>query len=322
MIDKLDLRAPSSAALRPLVRKYVRVVNYDEYSARLRPNAYYSNRCDLRPLGIDAMLFLNAKFQSEHNHKLELLDTGKKPYSELVGIAEAVFDLNPDSLGIMRIDLTADVLDTPVSWFKQRTRIKYKRRNDEYGKLVYGQFGKAQVETLRAGKGDSLFRIYNKIEELKVQFRRMCRKENKDADPIDFEKEFGYSPDAIVTRFERQCRGRSIPKTLDTFARLPKAADYNPFEAVEIVHSGNAVLPSIDQCDSPSEYFTGLGLQTKCKEMGMQQFRAWLNKATKGNAARIMQQNGRFFPEGKAPGPTSTDLYELYRESIKRQLSA
>jgi hypothetical protein len=322
MIDKLDLRAPSFATLRPLVRQYVRVVNHDEYSVRLRPNAYYSNRCDLRPLGIDAMLFLNAKFQSEHNHKLELLDTGKKTYSEFVEIAEAVFDLDPDSLGTMRIDLTADVADVSVSWCKQHTRIRFKRSNDEHGKLEYGQFGKAQVETLRAGKGDSLFRIYNKTEELKMQFRRMCRKQNRDAEPLDFEKEFGYSPDATITRFERQCRGRSIPGVLDTFARLPNAADYNPFDVVEFVQSGNAGLPSIDQCDSPSEYFTGLGLQAKCKEMGMQQFRPWLNKATKGNAARTMQRYGKFFPDGKAPGLTSADLYELYRESIKRQLSA
>jgi len=51
--------------------------------------------------------------------------------------------------------------------------------------MEYGQFGRAQVETLRAGRGESLFRIYNKVEESKMQFRRMCRQASKDSEPLD-----------------------------------------------------------------------------------------------------------------------------------------
>jgi hypothetical protein len=171
MIDKLDLRAPASAALRPDISRYIRVLNRDQYSHRVRPNAYYGGKCDLRPLGLDAILFLNCKFQKSHNHKLEILDAGKKCYSELVHLAESVFDGNPDSLGIMRIDLTADVFDVPLWWLRPRTRIKFKQFSEEYGKLEYGQFGRTQVETLRAGRGASLFRMYNKIEELRMQYR-------------------------------------------------------------------------------------------------------------------------------------------------------
>jgi hypothetical protein len=170
MIDKLDLRACASSMLRPQVSEYIRTVNPDEFSHRIRPSAHYAGKCDLRPIGLDAILFLNCKHQQTHNHKLEVLDVGKKTYSEIVQIAESVFDSNPDSLGVMRIDLTADIHDVPVPWLKPRTRIKFKRKNDEHGKLEYGQFGRAQVETLRAGTGESVFRIYNKIEEQKCNF--------------------------------------------------------------------------------------------------------------------------------------------------------
>jgi hypothetical protein len=320
MIDKLDLRAPSFCLLRPEVSRYVRVLG-DAYSHRVKPNSYYSGRCDLRPMDIDGILFLNCKFPRSHNHKLEILDAGKKSYSDFVRIAESVFDVNPDSLGIMRIDLTVDVFDVPVWWLKPRTRIKFKQFSDEHGKLEYGQFGRTQIETLRAGKGDSLFRIYNKIEELQMQFRRLCRKANKDAEPPDFEREFGYRPDAVVTRFERQCRGRSIPEVLNSFAKLHHAPNFNPFDVVEIVNSGKADLPTIDECETPSEYFYGKGLNQECSERGMQRFRSWLNKNTNGNAARIMKRYSRFFPCEGGPRLTSNQLYEKYQESMKRQLS-
>jgi hypothetical protein len=322
MIDKLDLRAPASATFRPEVERYVRVVNPEEFSHRVKPNAYYSGKCDLRPLGLDAILFLNCKFQPSHNHKLEILDAGKKSYSEWAQIAESVFDCDSRSLDIVRIDLAADVRNIPVSWLKPRVRIKFKRTNDEHGKLEYGQFGKTQVETLRAGKGENLFRIYNKTEESKMQYRRLCRKASRDAEPPDFEREFGYPANAVVTRFERQCRGRSVPETLGSFGKLPNAPEHDPFDVVEIVSSGEPTLPGIEECESPTEYFVGIGLHTKSNEMGMQQFRPWLNRVTTGNGARTMRRYERFFPSGEGSLLTREQLYKTYRESVTRQLSA
>jgi hypothetical protein len=320
MFDKLDLRAPASALLRPEVSRYIRGFKCD-YSHRVTPNAYYGGKCDLRPLGLDVILFLNCKFQKGHNHKLEILDTAKKCYSDFVFLAESVFDVNPDSLGTMRADLTADVSDVPLCWVRPRIRIKFKQFSDEYGKLEYGLFGRAQVETLRAGRGNSLFRIYNKIEELQMQFRRLCRKASKDADPLDFEREFGYPPDAVVTRFERQCRGQGVPEVLNSFAKLVHAPEFNPFDPVEIESSEETALPTIEECDTPSEYFIGRGMNQQCNEMGMQRFRPWLNKKTGGNAARMMKRYSRFFPGDGETMLTRDQLNETYRESIKRQLA-
>ena len=40
-----------------------------------------------------------------------------------------------------------------------------------------------------------------------MQFRRMIKRSSKDADVLDFEKEFGFSPESILTRVERQLGG-------------------------------------------------------------------------------------------------------------------
>jgi hypothetical protein len=155
-----------------------------------------------------------------------------------------------------------------------------------------------------------------------MQFRRLLRKSRKDSVPPDFEKEFGYPPDAVVTRFERQCRGRSVPEVLDSFAKLHHAPEFNPFDVVEIVGSGASALPTIDECETPNEYFTGIGLNKTCNEMGMQQFRTWLNQNTGGNAARTMKRYHRFFSNEGGLSLTRDQLYESYRESVIRQLAA
>jgi hypothetical protein len=124
-----------------------------------------------------------------------------------------------------------------------------------------------------------------------------------------------------VTRFERQCRGQSVPEVLNSFAKLPYASTFNPFDVVEIVSSGEAALPTIEQCDTPTEYFIGKGLNRQCNEMGMQRFRPWLNKKTGGNAARMLRRYHRFFPSEGGPTLTSNQLYETFQKSMERQLA-
>jgi hypothetical protein len=67
-------------------------------------------------------------------------------------------------------------------------------------------------------------RGYDKVAESKMQFRKMKRKANKDADELDFEKEFGFPEDAVLTRVERQCGGGRIPEEVSTFGQLSRAA--------------------------------------------------------------------------------------------------
>jgi hypothetical protein len=88
------------------------------------------------------------------------------------------------------------------------------------------------------------------------------------------------------------------------------------------VDSGEPTLPMIDECETPTEYFTGIGLNKICNEMGMQQFRTWLNQKTGGNAARTMKRYHRFFSNEGGLFLTQDQLYESYRESVVRQLAA
>jgi hypothetical protein len=248
MIDKLDLRVPRSASFRPEVHKLIREIDYCRNTLRVRPTPYYAGVADLRPeLGIEAVLHAYCKNSDSHDHKLEIIDTGKKGYSDLAAVVEAVFDGNPESYGIMRIDLCADVPDVPVLWFLPRTRVKFKRYGNEIGDLKYGKIGQGTVETIMAGKRPNVFRFYDKVAESKMQFKKMLRKQSPDSDPLDFEAEFGFSPDSVLTRVERQFGGGRIPEGIDTFSKLHRLADYNPFDTLEIL-TGLAHRPAIEQC--------------------------------------------------------------------------
>jgi hypothetical protein len=192
---------------------------------------------------LDALLHLQSK-HGEPNHKLELLDIGKKSYSEIIHLIESVTDADPMKLGIMRIDLTADVPNVTVPWFREHLRFKSKQKGTEYGKLAYQVIGRGEVETILAGSRPNVFRVYNKTQEQMVQFRRMLRRANKDADPLDFEREFGVKETDVQTRVERQCGGSRIPLQLAKLRDLHRTPDFNPFVPLEIVSSGRIAKAS------------------------------------------------------------------------------
>jgi hypothetical protein len=320
MIDKLDLRIPRNAQFRKVVSEYTRGLPYETYTSRVRPALHYTGKADLRPIGIDALLHVQCKHGGK-DHKLELFDVGKKSYSEIVEVVESVTDAKPETMGIMRIDLTADVESISVEWFKQHARFKFKRTEREYGEVKYEMLGRGEVETIMAGSRPNVFRIYNKVAESQVQFRRMQRRQNTDAEPLEFEKEFGFKDTDTLTRVERQCGGDRIPVEFETFGSLHRAPDYNPFQNLEIVSSGLPTLPTPEECNG-IDYFTGLGMHHESKRIGMQEFRKLLNRQTNGNAARTMQRYQPFFPDDIEKPISSNDIFEIYRNSVKEQLSA
>jgi hypothetical protein len=320
MIDKLDLRIPYSCALRPAVQSYIRWQPSDSYSSRVRPAMHYAGKADLRPIGIDGILNVQCK-HGKKDSKLEVLDVGKKPYSEIVNLIESVAQVNPDELGIMRIDLTADVPGVTVPWLKSHIRFKFKRTENEYGQLRYGLVGHGEVETVLAGSRPNVFRIYNKTKECLFQFRRMQRKASEDSESLDFEKEFGLKETDIRTRIERQCGGSRIPPEVATFGSLQSLPNFNPFTSLEIIRSGKKTLPLPEECDG-LEYYTGLGLHHEAQRVGMQSFRKSLNRQTKGNGARTMQRYEKFFPDGSEVPITVEQIIESFRQSTIDQLAA
>lgn len=319
MIDKLDLRLPVSAGLTRLVSDYTRPSPFAEYSTRVRPAHYYAGRADLRHVGIDALLHLQCKSTHGHDHKLEILDVGKKSHRDILSLIEKVTPANPQTFGIMRIDLTADVREIPVSWAREHVRFKFKRSQREYGEIKFCVIGKSKVETITAGNRPNVFRIYDKVAESKVQFRQLLKKQSKDSEPLVFEHEFGFREEDTVTRFERQCGGALIPPDLATFGRLQRAVSFNPFNNLEIVGASNLAPLIPEQCDG-IEYYAALGMQQEQRRLGMQGFRKQLNQQTKGNGARTMQRYGRFLANEGGLSLSAADLFETYKNSTQRQL--
>lgn len=320
MIDKLDIRIPRDASFRKSVSEYTRGLPYETYTARVRPAVHYVGKADLRTIGIDALLHVQCK-HGDHDHKLEIFDVGKKTFSEIAALVDSVTDANPEAMGIMRIDLTADVDGIPVPWFKEHARFKFKRTEREYGEVKYEMIGRGEVETIMAGSRPNVYRIYNKVAESRVQFRRMQKKRNLDAEPLEFEKEFGFKDTDILTRVERQCGGDRIPAELESLGSLHRAPDYNPFQNIEIISAGLPTLPTPEQCNG-IDYFTGMGMYHEAKRVGMQEFRKLLNRQTNGNGARTMQRYRPFFVNEGRNSISATELFEIYRKSVKEQLSA
>jgi hypothetical protein len=272
MIDKIEARLPSSVTFRKEILALIRQMNYATGKSFMMPSRFYVGVGDLRPLGIDALLHYHYKRGIEGSqgcHKLEMLSTGKKPYSALVAQLESVIDGSTDDLRMMRVDLCADIPNVPVSWFHPRTQIQYKRMSHQIGPLKYEIIGKAGMETISAGKRPNILRIYDKVAESKMQFRRMVKRASLDADALDFEVEFGFSPEATLTRVERQFGGGRIPEPISTFGKLCHAPSFNPFDVLKITGDTGARLPQPRECDSITEFLAGKELNRMITETGL-----------------------------------------------------
>jgi hypothetical protein len=172
------------------------------------------------------------------------------------------------------------------------------------------------------GKRPNLIRIYDKTAECLVNFRKRSRKVSKDADPLDFIKEYGFTPDTVLTRVERQIGGNLMPDHLATFGKLIKnASDFDPFTNLQIISGQDHAMPTLETCEI-SRWLTGTRLRELADEWGMQRLRSVINQKSKGNAARFLAQYQDFFPRDGELALTSEKIAGLYRNSVKVQLSA
>lgn len=320
MIDKLDLRIPGHGFFTDGVARFIREIDYTAGNLRMKPSRYYACVADLRQMGIDALLHVHYRFREPHDNKLEILDVGKKPYSEMTQLIEAVTPVDAAKLGVMRLDLCADVQNVPVMWFQPRARFEFKRFAREDGELKYAMLGTDGVQTLTAGKRPNVFRIYDKPAECRFQFHRLMRKRPADAPELDFEREFGFSPESVITRIERQMGGRDVAP-IPTFADVSRLPEFNPFSRLQTVGGDNCVTPTVEEVGL-SDWLMGTRLSQLAHEMGMQQFRRWLNRTSSGNASRMLSKYARYFPCADKGGIATEGIYEIYRESTRRQLAA
>ena len=325
MIDKLELRLPRLTLFQPGVREFMAESRFFRNSSRAINSARYNWVSDLRPAGVDAILHFALKRDEqdphEGEHKLELLDTGTKGYSEIVGVIESIIEGPISDLEVMRIDLCADMWGIPIDWFLSRLRVKFKRMGHEIGTLKWQHIGKAGIQTLSSGKRPNIFRAYDKVAEYQEQLRKLQRKNSRYADEITLETEFGIPPNAVITRLEQQIGGNRIPEVIGCFGQLSRLPEFNPFKRIEIANGSGAYVPTISECGLDT-WLTGTRLRELQQEMGRQQFHRWLSSQATTNAARWRKKYAEFLEPEKSDLVTAESIFETYRESVIKQHTA
>lgn len=281
MIDKVDLRIPASAHWVSAFRLLGGFLVCDGRYVPFERSKYYTARADLRPIGLDAHLHIGLRFGPKADHKLEILETGKKTLSQMAEIVKSVFQVECCSLPLMRLDVAADIVDIPVEYLRARMRVRLKRKTNEIGVIEYEDIGDRQVQYLRFGKRPSLIRAYDKPAECKARLPEILKRVSKDAEVPTFEQCFGFPENAIITRVERQMGGGRIPAELATFGLLKRAADFDPFTDVEIIPSGEIPIPDRNEYD-PAETIKILGTHSLIAREGYQNAFARLNRDHNG----------------------------------------
>ncbi|HLG99481.1 MAG TPA: hypothetical protein VKX49_24445 [Bryobacteraceae bacterium] len=328
MIDKLDFRVPADAPYsRDFSALYQEIANNPK--GPFRQGRHYLKSACLQEYGHPVVLHVHCLHGKRGDHKLELLDTGTMSYSQMADVTTRVFKVRPEDLRIMRIDFAADVPGVPVTWFEKHVLAKYKRWVAEIGKLDAGiefaSMGRRGVETLYLGRRPNLFRIYNKIAEYRAQFDRQMaalrrNHQQRDIDLPTFQQLFGYPETGLIlTRVERQINSR-IPEQLATFGYLRNSPSFNPFAPLVFAETGKP-QPSPDDYDLPT-YATGMLIRGLVEQGGIHRAKQFLNRHSKRNANRILKRHVDFLPPADEVAISPEKLFELYQESVSRQLAA
>jgi hypothetical protein len=314
-----------------------------------RRSQFYQYVCNLRdPFGVDAMIHLNYRYGRE-NHKVEIIDAGDKTLDEMAGIITQLFDIDPWRLRVMRTDLAADVDGAPVHWFKNSAHIDRKQFSSSIEKsfereLQFVSMGSAVAQTLYAGKRPNLYRIYDKLAEWRIQYRKIVQdyqRFNERMAGMDMTGEqryfgqrcpptfheycetFGYDfqPGNVLTRVERQIGGR-VPPEFATLADLRHAHELDPFTALQIIPSAKSqILDPPAENVSVRNWLAALGFESVKQQFGSAQLaRQFVLKHGKNNGKRILESLLKSMPRSRA-AVTREGIVESYRLSTLAQTS-
>jgi hypothetical protein len=234
---------------------------------------------------------------------------------EITSEINHVFDLDPMSAEIMRIDLAIDVRNYPVEWFRQRVRVSHKRCASEYDRVVSER---ANVETLYFGKRPNIFRVYDKTEEQRVDYRRLIRKAKAEELIPTFQARYGHLESEILTRVERQYGAGRVPKQIATLGRLQEnALCFNPFEPLRFLPT-TISEGSVNQLAGDA-FIKGQGLLRLVERLGYDAARRLLDQKTSRNSERLLAQ----ISNSVTTDPTCVppDLHQLFHEGISKQLA-
>ena len=91
---------------------------------------FWRSRINLRPYGYDVLLHMSSTMMRERFDKLKKSTTrGTRVSLEMRQLIVSIFDVNPDPLKLMRVDLCMDIRGVDLGWFKRHTIVRSKQTN-------------------------------------------------------------------------------------------------------------------------------------------------------------------------------------------------
>ncbi len=320
-IDKLDVRIPGHAQMTDWLKRLLR----DERPWG-RPSTRYSQVYDLRPYSISALLHERYRYGADRHSKLEIVQAGCTYAHEIVADIQQLFNVDAEPLEIMRVDLFADTYDVPVEWFRANVTALAKRTVAEYGvrQVTLSEPFKwnfsNSVQTLHLGKAPDCFRIYDKSSQLVVKYKREAAEAPRGIAAPTFRDCYGFDPERLKTRVERQLSQAAIPDEIATLGGLMRnGVSQDPFatlrgrsntETVPVIHRGHAV-----------QSLEAIGFYHCVQIYGWKATRQMLNAASHGNASKIVKAVMPYLPSAPVESWKS-DLLTNYRQGIMEQLAS
>jgi hypothetical protein len=288
-----------------------------KHKGAAKRSRYYLSETDLRPYSISAVLHEGLYGNLHGEHKLELKGVGKMSAEEIRRDITEVFDVDPDSLGIMRVDLYADTT-VPMDWFQTHAYVKWKRSSRTYGRADVETEVKSSVKTITLGSSPNLFRFYDKAGLWGQEYAKAIKLAAGVEIP-SFASAYGYEEAAIITRVEHQLLGRSVPAKLRTVGDLfANAVEFDPFSALRLL-SGCKPEPDVNAYKL-NDYLCGMGVRSLIKQHGLAEVRALVNRRSGNNATKVFRRIQDFIPSDDAEF-VAPDLTAIYQCGVRSQLA-
>jgi hypothetical protein len=247
LIDKADIRVPEGVRFTPEFLSMNELFSRDGHPwrnpsqmGRWKPDPAYAGRASFDDCGLDVVVHADCKMTRKRTHKIEILRAGEKTYDEMVHLVQKVVVCEPEDMGLMRVDLTADVSGVPVDWFKRHVYVKHKQARRELGEVeAYQLVTKGRADTLYGGVKPNQVRIYDKTGERRMQQQKYLRRftrlnaelpPSSRVEPTSFETKYGHGMWDVITRVERQVHGRHLESlSLKKITDLLTATELDPF---------------------------------------------------------------------------------------------
>jgi len=329
LIDKLDLRIPGQVPFTPQFAEVYTSESRNE--KRWRKSNHYVRVASFEDCGYEMLLHMGCTVTKEPLHKLEILRTGDKTVPAMRALAGSVFACDPDELGIMRVDLTADIEGVPVDFFKRHTKVRCKQTRRELGTVEpYQAVAKGVAETLYSGVKPNQIRIYDKTAERRMQYQKYLTRfaresaqlpESAEIQATTFEEMYGTGMWDVVTRVERQVAARDVEKLgISTLRALRLKADtLNPFEKM-VFFENREPDPTIDDWGFV-DWHCGMDLRRRVEMFGIADVERWMRAHLKQHFNRARKKYDSFLRiTSNVVGINSQQLRDAYATSTARQL--